>query len=52
MWQVKCDTDTDNTQNGSLSSFNRIERSSLMWSDDAVETFKRHVEYEESATQT
>ena len=52
MWYVKCDTDTDNAQNSNLSSFNRIKRSSLVRSNDAVETFKCHVQYEESATQT
>ena len=31
---------------------NRIKRGSLVRSDNAVETFKRHGEYEESATQT
>ena len=32
----------DNAYNSDFSSFNRIERSRLMRSDDAVETFKRH----------
>ena len=41
-----------NTYNGNLSSFNRIKRGCLVGPDDAVETFKRHGEYEESATQT
>ena len=33
-----------------LGSFNRIKRDSLVRSDDAVETFKRHAEDEESTT--
>ena len=40
-----------NTQNGELSSFNRIKRSSLVWSNDAVETIEGHAEYEEGAAQ-
>ena len=34
-----------------LGSFNRIKRGSLVWYHDAVQTFKRHVEYEEGAGQ-
>ena len=35
-------TENDNRCNGEPSSLNRIKRSSLVRSDDAVETFKRH----------
>ena len=39
-----------NTSNSNLSSFNRIKRSSLVGSDDAVETFKRQKNDEVNTT--
>ena len=39
----------NNTYNNNSSPFNGIKRSSLVGSDDAVETFKCHAEYEPGA---
>ena len=44
-------TKQNNAYYSDLSSFNRIKRSGLVRFNDAVETFKRHAEYEEGATQ-
>ena len=50
MWYIKQSTHFQNAHNCDSCSFNCIEWGSLVRSDDAVETFKHHVEYEESAT--
>ena len=52
MWDIKEDTEYYNADNSDLSLFNCIKRSTFVGSDDAVETFKRHTENEQSATQT
>ena len=51
MWYIKNYTEYNNTKNCDFSSFNRIKRSSLVRSDDAVETSECHVEYGQSAAQ-
>ena len=51
MWSIVYYAKHNNTQNGDLSSFNCIKWSSFVGSDDAVETFERHAEYEEGPTQ-
>ena len=51
MRNIVQETKCDNKYNGDFGSFNRIKRSSLVRSDDAVETIKRHAEYEESWTE-
>ena len=51
MRYIEDNTKSKNTENGDLSFFNRIKRSSLVWSDDAVETIKCHGENEEGAAQ-
>ena len=48
MWHINKNAEYNNKGNDNFSSFNCIEQSSLVWSDDAVETFKRHAQYKES----
>ena len=48
MWNIEHKTEWYNTHNGNLSSFNRIKRSSLMRSNDAVETVEGHTEDEQN----
>ena len=40
------------SDNDKFSSFNSIKQSSLVGFDDAVETLKRHAEYEESTAES
>ena len=44
MWNVIQNANNDNTGNSDFSPFNRIKRSSLVRSDDTVETIKRHAD--------
>ena len=44
MWNMIQSAENYDNCNSDLGSFNCIERGSLMRSDDAVETFKRHAE--------
>ena len=52
MWYIEQSTHCQNAHNFDPCSFNCIERGSLVRSGHTVEMFKRHVEYEESASQT
>ena len=52
MWDIKKDTEYYNANNSDLSPEKSIKWCTFVGSDDAVETFKRHAEYKESATQT
>ena len=52
MGHIKSYTEHHYTAYGDLGSFNRIKRSSLVRPDDAVETIKRHAQYEESAAES
>ena len=42
-------TKYSSTRNGDLSLLSCVDGGRFVWSDDAVETFKRHAEYEQSA---
>ena len=52
MWNMIQSTEYYNNGNSDLGPFNGIERGSLMRSDDAVETFKRHAECKCCAAQS
>ena len=48
MRKIINDTEDYNTYDSNLSSFNRMKWGSLVRPDDAVETFKSYIGYEES----
>ena len=47
MWDIVYNTKQTNAENGKFCSLNGIKRSSPVWSDDTVETIKRHTDNEQ-----